>query len=72
MGELILKYETKFKKLTWHALIGRCKIGVLHWSLLNLFSFENNGFLIRTLLIPHHGVKQYSHTMDVAAFDLST
>ncbi len=27
---------------------------------------------IRTLLIPHHCVKQHSHTMDVAASDLST
>ena len=30
MGELIWKCETKFKKLTWHALIGGCKTEVLH------------------------------------------
>jgi hypothetical protein len=30
VGELILKCETKFKKLTWHALIGGCRTEVLH------------------------------------------
>jgi hypothetical protein len=39
VGELILKCETKFKKLKWHALIGRCKTGVLHWILIEFILF---------------------------------
>ncbi len=44
MVELILKCETKFKKLTWHAFISGCKTKVLHWIFIE--------FILIKILIP--------------------
>ena len=46
MGELILKCETKFKKLTWHALIGGCKTRVLHRLLIEFILQMNLPFIV--------------------------
>ncbi len=52
MGELIWKCETKFKKLTWHALIGGCKTRVLHQLLIE--------FILKNKRSPTYGGRAHS------------
>ena len=60
MGELILKCETKFKKLTWPALISGCKTGVLHRLLIEfiLFILLFSSIVIHVLVGLNYGVKK--------------
>jgi hypothetical protein len=57
VGELILKCDTKFKKLTWHALIGVCKTEVLHQLLIEFILFLKSlafsyGYLVSKVYFP--------------------